>query len=149
MRVLVRVATERDDALIEALAQDAGLNVRPGDERKKTQARLGVADILQLPEPKFAGFVLCWIAADEVEVLDVAVVKEHRSQGVGAALMRHALAMAVGEGCTTAFLEVRRKNAPAQALYRACGFQLAYERSSYYSDGEDALIFRCCLDGQV
>src|SRR5690606_12575401 len=120
MRVLVRVATERDDALIEALAQDAGLNVRPGDERKETQARRGVADILQLPEPKFAGFVLCRGGADGGEVLDVAVVREHRCQGVGAALMRHGLEMAVGEGCTTAFLEVRRKNAPALALYRAC-----------------------------
>lgn len=148
MRILVRAATGQDDALIGALAQESRLSVRAGDERNRIQARLWVAEAQSSEGASFAGFALCWVVCDEIEVLDVAVMKERRSQGIGATLLRFALAQARGEGCRTAFLEVRRKNIPAQALYRACGFEFAYERSAYYSDGEDALIFRCCLDGQ-
>lgn len=148
MRIHVRAATGQDDALIEALAKESQLSVRAGEERNKSQARLWVAEVDETEGPFFSGFVLCWIVCDEVEVLDVAVMKERRSQGVGATLLRYALDQARAEGCQAAFLEVRRKNVPALALYRACGFEFAYERSAYYSDGEDALIFRCCLDGQ-
>jgi ribosomal-protein-alanine N-acetyltransferase len=84
--------------------------------------------------------------AGELEIFNIAVSAAHRRQGLGGALLRHALAWAAGQGCAAAFLEVREGNASAIALYRSCGFVPVGRRKGYYSDtGEDALAMRCDL----
>ena len=45
-------------------------------------------------------------------------------------------------GAVTAFLEVASDNAPAQALYRAAGWQDAGRRRNYYAAGIDAVVMR-------
>ena len=38
-------------------------------------------------------------------------------------------------------MEVRRGNEPARALYESLGFRTEGVRKSYYTDGEDAIIY--------
>jgi ribosomal-protein-alanine N-acetyltransferase len=91
------------------------------------------------------GFVLARTAADEAEILTLAVVPAARRRGVGGTLLAGAMAAARGRGATAMFLEVAEGNAAACALYAAGGFMLVGRRSRYYPDGGDALVLRRAL----
>lgn len=86
------------------------------------------------------GYLCCWLVADEVHILDVAVHPAHRRRGVGRLLLRDMLARARQSGARSASLEVRRSNLPAIALYQELGFREAAVRRRYYENGEDALL---------
>jgi len=87
------------------------------------------------------GFVIARLAADEAEILTVAVDAAWRSRGVGRALVSEALRRAANAGARAMFLEVDEGNAPALALYRHLGFIKVGERPGYYrrKDGSKAL----------
>jgi len=86
------------------------------------------------------GYLCCWLVADEVHILDVAVHPNHRRRGVGRLLLQATLADARQRGACSASLEVRRSNLPAISLYQECGFREAAVRRGYYQNGEDALL---------
>ncbi len=88
------------------------------------------------------GFLLCRVAADEAEILTLAVAPATRRQGLGSALLAEAMAGAVVRGATAMFLEVSDRNAAARALYAAAGFEEVGRRKRYYADGADALVLR-------
>lgn len=91
------------------------------------------------------GFVLARVAADEAEILTLAVAAACRRQGVGAALLAGAMAGAAARGAATMFLDVSEANVAARALYAAAGFDEAGRRRRYYADGSDALVLRRAL----
>ena len=88
------------------------------------------------------GFVMARVAADEAEVLTLAVVPEARGEGHGTVLMMMALTGALSRGANAMFLEVSTANIPARALYTASGFTEIGRRARYYPDGSDALVLR-------
>jgi ribosomal-protein-alanine N-acetyltransferase len=88
------------------------------------------------------GFVLARVAADEAEILTIAVEPAARRKGVGQALLREAAARAERQGATRMFLEAGAANHAARALYATLGFDNVGSRRSYYEQGEDALILR-------
>jgi ribosomal-protein-alanine N-acetyltransferase len=91
------------------------------------------------------GMLLGRIAADEAEVLTLAVAPSVRRQGIAAALLRAAKAQVRGCGGNTMFLEVATGNAAAVALYRREGFIEVGRRRRYYADASDALVLRMNL----
>jgi ribosomal-protein-alanine N-acetyltransferase len=95
-------------------------------------------------EAEADGFVLLQGAGDEAEVLTLAVRPAARRQGVGAGLMRRAVARAGEAGVARVFLEVAEDNDAAQALYARLGFAATGRRRAYYDRGEaprvDALL---------
>jgi ribosomal-protein-alanine N-acetyltransferase len=92
-----------------------------------------------------AGMILGRVAADEAEILTLAVDPGQRRRGVGSALLGAAMARAGNLGATFMFLEVAVTNDAARALYAAHGFTEAGLRRHYYTDGTDALILRSTL----
>jgi ribosomal-protein-alanine N-acetyltransferase len=81
--------------------------------------------------------------ADEMEILDVAVLPSSRRRGVARFLVSLALRRAARAGAGTAFLEVRAGNSGARALYAGLGFREAGVRRSYYREPvEDAVLMR-------
>jgi ribosomal-protein-alanine N-acetyltransferase len=80
-----------------------------------------------------AGFILCRGAADEAEVLTLAVAPGVRRRGVGGGLLRQAMAVALAGRAQAMFLEVATDNPGAQALYRANGFAEVGRRPGYFS----------------
>jgi ribosomal-protein-alanine N-acetyltransferase len=86
------------------------------------------------------GMALLRVAADEAELLTIAVLPQARGQGVGGALVRTALAECVRRGASRVYLEVAPGNAAACALYRRGGFVEIGRRHRYYLDGSDALV---------
>jgi ribosomal-protein-alanine N-acetyltransferase len=86
------------------------------------------------------GVVLARAAADEAEILTIAVAPEARRRGAARALLRAAIAAAAARGAMTLFLEVSAANAVARALYESEGFAQVGKRRGYYEDGTDALV---------
>jgi ribosomal protein S18 acetylase RimI-like enzyme len=91
------------------------------------------------------GFALFRRAADEIELLRIAVDPAWRRAGIGGELVARGLAGGIDEGATTCHLEVRSDNVAAQRLYLRLGFALAGRRPAYYGDGVDALLYRRAL----
>jgi len=87
-------------------------------------------------------YIVYWVVADEMHLLNLAVHPARRRQGIARALLTEALARVRTQGVVVVWLEVRPSNAAALALYRAFGFEEVGVRPGYYSDcGEDALVY--------
>ena len=87
------------------------------------------------------GFIVARPAADEFEILNLAVAAAARRQGAGKTLLQHVLNHASALGVRKVFLEVRASNSIAQRFYSAWGFTVAGRRANYYtSPPEDALL---------
>lgn len=78
------------------------------------------------------GFILLRIAADEAEILTIAVDPAHRGRRIGEALVTGAAAEAKAFGASMLFLEVAEDNNPAIRLYERLGFMVTGKRPAYY-----------------
>jgi [ribosomal protein S18]-alanine N-acetyltransferase len=89
---------------------------------------------------RLRGFVLSRLAADEAEILTIAVEAAFQGRGVGRALLSENLRQMSNAGARAMFLEVAKDNAPALALYERFGFVKVGERAGYYrrTDGTRA-----------
>lgn len=78
---------------------------------------------------------------DEAHIMNIAVERAYRKQGIGRALLKAILDGAVSLGASAATLEVRETNAAAVALYESEGFICSGTRRDYYGKGENARIY--------
>lgn len=91
------------------------------------------------------GFILLRVAADEAEILTIAVDPAMRRSGQGGALLTAATEVAKAAGAQRLFLEVSSENAAARGLYARHGFTQVGHRARYYGDGSDALVLAVTL----
>ena len=84
------------------------------------------------PKRRVAGFAMLRLAADEAELLTIAVDPRWRGKGVGKALLHAAFEDLLMSPARRLFLEVAADNAPAIALYRGHGFAEIGRRTGYY-----------------
>lgn len=86
------------------------------------------------------GFLCAWQVVDACHLLRIATHPEHRSQGVGRALVERLIARARAAACSHIELEVASRNAPAIALYQRVGFQVVGVRRGYYRAPPDDAV---------
>jgi ribosomal-protein-alanine N-acetyltransferase len=92
-------------------------------------------------QPALVGYICYWVVFEELHLLNLAVHPDRRRRGLGAHLVRWALANGEKEGVRLAALEVRASNDSARRLYERLGFVLTVTRPGYYRDPvEDAWI---------
>lgn len=104
-------------------------------------ARLLVAEVSASPRARVIGYVGLWLLVDEAHISTLAVHPTERGRGIGEALLRAAMDVAVRMGAELATLEVRASNRSAQNLYRKHGFEVVGRRPGYYKDNqEDAVL---------
>ncbi len=85
---------------------------------------------------RIAGYCIAEITAPGVgEIQSIAVLPAYQGQGIGATLMRRALAYFRKQGAMRVGLMVRLDNAAAIALYRRFGFARSRTVAAYYADG--------------
>ena len=100
---------------------------------------------------KIQGYIMCRIEygfsnvrryglARKGHIVSVAVVEEHRGQGLGNVLCEEAISGMKERGCSEVYLEVRVSNDPAVKLYTKLGFKTVATHRGYYRDGEDAYL---------
>ena len=87
---------------------------------------------------KFIGFAVSRIAADEAEILSLAIAPGQRGRGWSRQLLLTHLGHLAGRGVRTVFLEVEENNQPARRLYDRAGFAVAGRRERYYRDAGGA-----------
>jgi ribosomal-protein-alanine N-acetyltransferase len=86
------------------------------------------------------GYAFCSIVADEGEILNMAVAPEHRRRGLGKRLLAACVTWLAEQGAAKVYLEVRRSNEAAIAMYVREGFERLGMRPNYYrKPTEDAL----------
>jgi len=96
------------------------------------------------------GFILCQMIPKQAEILTFCVSPARRQQGVGAALLRHAIAAARDKGGGKMFLEVAADNHAARRLYEHHGFSIIGKRPNYYKRGAvtvDGIMYAIRLGG--
>ena len=91
-------------------------------------------------ENQIIAYLIAWCYAGEIHIGNIAVSALFRRKGLAQRLLEHIFQ--VCGGYEEAFLEVRESNTAAIALYRKMGFEKLAIRSSYYSDGENALVMK-------
>jgi ribosomal-protein-alanine N-acetyltransferase len=95
---------------------------------------------------KIIGFAASRMAADEAEILSIAIDAGHRGRGLSRDLLLTHLGHLAGRGIRTIFLEVEENNQPARKLYEGAGFAVVGRRERYYKQpgGEhlNALLMR-------
>lgn len=78
-------------------------------------------------------------AVQHVATLGMSVKQSHRRKGVGKALLDAALEWAPSAGIKRIELYVYARNAPAIALYEACGFNVEGTRRGFIKEGDSFL----------
>ena len=113
--------------------------------RKRTLRRLlkspTAAFLLAEAEGAALGYALLLFrrGSTVARLYSIAAAHAARGQGVGAALLAGAEALARERGADRLRLEVRASNTAAIALYSRTGFSILKESPGYYPDGESAL----------
>ena len=143
-------ADAADAGALAALAGDAAVS---GWSEASLRAAIAepnvIARVARDASETPTGFVIARRAADEAEILLVAVAGHARRRGVGSALVAAALAAAARAGATKAHLEVRASNAAARALYERLGFIAVGRRPRYYDAMEDAVLMSRALGSET
>ena len=144
--VLVEPATQRDAA---RLAQLHGESFHRGWGEGEFEAMLTERNTLVHRlriGRKITGFAVSRIAADEAEILSIAVAASHRGRRLSRNLLLTHLGHIAGRGVRCVFLEVEENNQPARRLYERSGFAVIGRRERYYreANGEqlNALVMR-------
>ncbi|HSG94507.1 MAG TPA: GNAT family N-acetyltransferase, partial [Afifellaceae bacterium] len=138
--IVVRTASVEDAAMIAAIHGEAFARGWSDGEIEALMRQDNVFALVAEYRNAFghrsaAGFVLVRSAADEAEILTIAVNKANRRRGVGGALMDETIRRLYAERIGSLFLEVDSGNVAAIALYEALEFVAVGERSGYYARG--------------
>ena len=112
----------------------------PPPERGRSNLSASFADGFPSQPTGVMGFVIVRVAADEAEILTIAVFAEARRRGTGRALLAAAGRHARTQGAKRLHLEVASGNDPALNFYADAGFIQTGLRARYYPDGADALL---------
>jgi ribosomal-protein-alanine acetyltransferase len=91
-------------------------------------------------DEKVVGYLITQWVLDEIHILNIAVRREFRRQGVAAELLNFLFQSGAGRRIKSVYLEVRESNDAARTLYAKFGFSELGIRKSYYQDGENALV---------
>jgi ribosomal-protein-alanine N-acetyltransferase len=100
------------------------------------------------PSGAAIAFGLARVAADEAEILTLAVLPEHRRRGLGLGILTRLSLACAAAGAKTLMLEAGVDNPAALGLYRSAGFLPVGLRKAYYARPAglaDALILKLQL----
>ncbi len=140
-------ATVMHAPVLAALRSESFKSAWDDDAFEKMLLQPGVAAwVWQDDQPR--GFILVRAAADEAEIITLAVSPPHRRRGIGKALIDAATVELRYANIQNLFLEVAADNIAARALYAAAGFVGCGQRPGYYQDRDariDAVIMKRAL----
>ena len=124
-KIALRDARPSDlDALLSIQRASPGAAVWTRDAYESLLAADGtICLVAEGKSDERIGFIVARVAADEMEILNLAVRPTARRRGLGRRLVVEALARARTRGARHCWLEVRASNRAALDFYRALGFE--------------------------
>lgn len=103
--------------------------------------------LLQL-EDKVIGYIFYHAAIDEAVVINFAIDPEYQRQSYGQRLLAETMQKLLNNGVHYFYLDVRRSNDKAIALYSKMGFQsLGFRKDYYHQPQEDAVVMGLEIPG--
>ena len=137
-----RLFGRAEPALTEATARDAGTiaalhaaSFRRGWSEIEVEGLIGERNVIAHRATlgnALCGFIMSRLAADEAEILSVAVAPAYQGRGFARTLLDLHLRRLAGLGCRAVFLEVDENNRAAIRLYNRAGFREVSRRPNYY-----------------
>lgn len=103
---------------------------------------------LAIKDDQVVGYALVLEVVDEATLMDIAVDRRCRKEGIGRALVEYVIQHAQHNKMTSMWLEVRASNVGAINLYEHTGFEHVEVRKGYYQTAngkEDAKIMKASL----
>ena len=97
--------------------------------------------IIELETEKLLGLCSAWLVIDELHITSLAVHPIHQRKGLGKFLMSELIKRSDSLLTNHIHLEVKDTNEPAKAFYKSMGFKIVGNRSNFYKDGSDAILF--------
>ncbi len=128
------------NAVREIFKQSPQAGVLAKDSYERSPEWAGPLALVSERAGEVTGFFIGREAANEAEVLNLAVMPKYRRQGDGGALVSAALEEMRSRDVHSVFLEVRESNLGAIAFYESFGFSKIGRRKVYYRDPEEAAI---------
>ncbi len=124
--------------------QDA-LAFQDWNERQMTQeisASYTYATVFENEQAEIQGYAIFHMLGPDSELLSIAVSEGTQRSGVGTQLLLNGFEQLDFEAGDCCFLEVRENNVKARGFYEKHGFNLFGIRKKYYSDGENAALYK-------
>ena len=109
--------------------------------RELTDPKRICLGVLEVETKKLLGLCSAWLMLDELNITSIAVDPIHQRKGLGTLLMSDLLKRSYSLQTNQIYLEVKKTNDPAKAFYKSMGFKIVGNRSNFYKDGSDAIIF--------
>jgi ribosomal protein S18 acetylase RimI-like enzyme len=136
-----------DVSAVHAILKESPKASMWSEESLLQSAPTGVAWVARM-NGTVAGILIGRGAADEFEILNMAVGKMWRRSKVGTRLVEVALERARSAGARKTYLEVRASNEGGISFYRRIGFRETGRRPNYYArPKEDAVLLVFELSG--
>jgi ribosomal-protein-alanine N-acetyltransferase len=89
---------------------------------------------------KIIGYAVIWRIYEEFHIANLAILPDHQGKKFGKYFLEQILKNT--DECKYAILEVRESNQRAIKLYENFGFRVIMKRTSYYKNGETALVMQ-------
>ncbi len=102
-----------------------------------------------LIDEKIAGFAEFKIVEDEADLQMIVLKKEYQKKGYGKLFLSKLLKDLKDRGIEYIYLEVSEKNKNALNLYKKLGFEEMETREKYYKNGENAILMKLKLHGDI
>ena len=100
---------------------------------------LGLIDIDK--KNNLLGFCTSWLVLDEFQITSIAVDPLYQRKGLGKLILSDLIKRSKFHRVNQINLEVKDTNQPAIAFYKSMGFKIEGQRSNFYRDGSNALVY--------
>jgi ribosomal-protein-alanine N-acetyltransferase len=118
-----------------------GLWTKSQWKRELTNPKRICIGVIDIETKTLLGLCSAWLVIDELQITFIAIYPIHQRKGVGGFLISDLIKRSESIRSNKIHLEVKATNEPAKAFYKSMGFEIVGNRSNFYKDGSDALIF--------
>jgi [ribosomal protein S18]-alanine N-acetyltransferase len=145
MKLVIRPVLETDFAAICEIEKRAFED--PWPKEAFTDFLCQNSWLLEL-DGSVAGYIFYHAATDEAVIINFAIDPLHQRSSHGAYLLKHSMQLLIDQGIRYFYLDVRRSNDGAIALYHKMGFQtLGFRKNYYHQPPEDAIVMGLVIPG--
>lgn len=141
--IVLRAARRSDASTLAAMSRDLietglGWHYRAGRvERLLDHAE--TTGVVAIAGTRIVGFAIMTLGADHAHIALLAVRPTHRQHGIGRRIAEWLVSTAATAGVQSVHVELRARNRPAYAFYRAQGFAETLRLDGYYAGRETAI----------
>ena len=139
--IFIETASQSDIGLIADIHASSFPTMWSADEIAALLSQDQVVSLIArkpniIQQRNILGFVICRKAADEAEILTIAVEPRQRRKGFGRMLVDELIRQLYRDGIKKLYLEVDDQSSGAVKLYKNVGFKKVGIRNQYYTHSD-------------